>query len=100
MDSSTVGNSLIRVNTIIGFLAAEDVRNKFDNTRDTSGTADQYDFMDIQLVDLGVAEVLLNRSRVLRNRSWQSSSKRARVRDVKVDTFKGRIDFDGCLGSR
>ena len=36
-------------------------QDKFDDTRNTSGTANQGGFVDIQLVNLGVAEDLLNR---------------------------------------
>jgi hypothetical protein len=61
LDSSTIGNSLIRVDALVGLLAVEEVGNKFDDTGDTSGTTDQDDFMDVRLVDLGVAEDLLNR---------------------------------------
>ena len=50
------------------------LRNKFDNTRDMSGATDQDigNFTDIRLVDLGIADDLLNDlltgSRVLRKR--------------------------------
>ena len=42
-------------------LAVEEVGNKFDNTRDMRGTTNQDYFMDVRLVDLRVAEDLLNR---------------------------------------
>jgi hypothetical protein len=42
-------------------LRKSEVRNKFDNTRNTSGTTDQDDFMDVRFVNLGVAEDLLDR---------------------------------------
>jgi hypothetical protein len=59
--SSTRGNSLIRVDVLVGLIAVEEVRNKFDDTGNTSGTTDQDDFVDIRLDDLGVADDLLNR---------------------------------------
>jgi hypothetical protein len=43
----------------IGLLAVEEIGNKFNDTGNTSGTTDQDDFMDVRLVDLGIAEDLL-----------------------------------------
>ena len=60
-------------------------------------------FIDVQFVDLRVAEYFSTEAgvRVLRKISWKSSSKRARVREiVEVDTPKERVDLGGCLGSR
>ena len=56
LDSSTIGNSLIRVDVLVRFLVVKEVGNEFDDKRDTSGTTDQDDFMDVRLVDLGVAK--------------------------------------------
>jgi hypothetical protein len=46
---------------LLGFLVVEEVGNEFDDKRDTSETTDQDDFMDVRLVDLGVAKDLLSR---------------------------------------
>jgi hypothetical protein len=61
LNSSTIGNNLIRVDVLVKFLVVKEVGNKFDDTRDTSGTTDQDDFKDVRLVDLQVAKDLLNR---------------------------------------
>jgi hypothetical protein len=47
LDSSTIGNSLIRVDVLVRFLVVEEVGNEFDDKRDTSGTTDQDDLMDV-----------------------------------------------------
>ena len=57
---SATGNSFVRVDALVGLLAVEEVGNKFDDTG-YGGTADQNDVMDMRLVDLRVAEDLLNR---------------------------------------
>jgi hypothetical protein len=82
LDGSTIGNNLVRVDDLVGLFAVEEVGNKLDDTGDTSGTTDHDDFMDVRLVNLRVAETFSTGSRVPRKRSWQSSSKRARVREV------------------
>ena len=57
--------------------------------------------MDVRLVDLGVAEDLLNRFKsateeILAEFFETGTSKGS----VEVDTLKKRVDFDGCLSSR
>jgi len=47
-----------------------------------SGTPNQHNFMHIGLVNLGVAQDLLDRLKGAMERSWKSSSKRAQVREV------------------
>src|SRR6266540_2707913 len=71
----------------IGILAEiEEVGYELHDTWDTSGTTDKDDFVDVRLVDLGVApENFFDRTqKVLRMKPWHttSSSKRARVRGV------------------
>jgi hypothetical protein len=101
LDSSTIGNGLIRVDALVELLAVKEVGNKFDDTRDTSGTTDQDDFMNVRLVDLGVAEDLLNRFKstteeILAELFETGTSERS----VEVDTLEERVDFNRCLGSR
>jgi NAD-specific glutamate dehydrogenase len=51
---STIGNSFIRVNALVGLLAVEEVGNKFDDAWDTSGTTDQdnlWTFVDLQVAE-------------------------------------------------
>ena len=61
LDGSAVGNSLIRIDALVWFLAVKEVGDEFDDTGDTGGTADQNDFVDVRLVDLGIAKDLLDR---------------------------------------
>ena len=75
LDSHTISNSLIRVDALVGFLAVEEVRNKFDDKGNMSGTTDQDDFMDVDLVILELWSSVLTGSRVLRKKSWERSSK-------------------------
>jgi hypothetical protein len=70
-------------------------RNKFDVTRDTGGTADQDDFMDVRLVDLRIAEDLLNRYKS--NKLFETGTSEG---SVEINTLEERVDFDRCLGSR
>ena len=82
-------------------LAIEEVGNKFDNMRDTCGTTNQDDFMDVQLVDLRVAEDLLNRFKgtteeILAELFEAGTSEGG----IEINTFKEGVNFDGCLSSR
>ena len=46
---------------LLGSLPLKEVEDKLDDTRDTSGTANGDDLVDLGLVDLRIAEDLLNR---------------------------------------
>ena len=101
LDGSTIGNSLLRVDAPVRLLAVEEVGNKFDDTGNTSGTTDQDDFMNVRLVDLGVAKDLLNRVKngteeILADLFKTGTSEGS----VEVNTLEERVDFDGCLSSR
>ena len=101
LNCSTIGNSLIRVDALVGLLAVEEVGNKFDDTRDTSGTTDQDDFMDVRLVDLRVAEDLLNRFKSTAEEILAEFFETgASEGSVEIDAIKERVNFDRCLGSR
>jgi hypothetical protein len=39
LNGSTIGNSLVGVDALVGFLALEEVRHELDDTGDTRGTA-------------------------------------------------------------
>ena len=52
LDSGTVGNGLIWVDALVGLLAIEEVRNELGNTGNMSETTDEYDLMQVGLVDL------------------------------------------------
>ena len=86
LDSSAICNSLIRVDVLVGLLAVEEVGNKFGNMRDTSGTTDQNDFMDVQFVDLGVTEDLLNR--------FKSTTEEILAELFETGTSEGSVEID------
>ena len=101
LDSSTICNGLVGVYALVRFLAVEEVGNKFDDTGDTSGATDQDNFMDIDLVNLGVTEDLLNRfqsatEKILAKFLETGTSERR----IKVDTLEKRVDFNRGLSSR
>ena len=82
-------------------LAVEEVGNKFDNRRDTRGTTNQDNFMDVRLVDLRVAEDLLNRFKgtteeILAELFEAGMSEGG----VEINTLKEGVNFNGCLSSR
>jgi NAD-specific glutamate dehydrogenase len=52
LDSSTIGDGLIRVDALLGLLAVEEVGNKLDDTRDTSGTTGDDDGRESSITDL------------------------------------------------
>ena len=56
MDSSTVCNSLARLDSITKFPAVEEVGDKLDDTGDIGRTTDENDFVDLRLTYLGVTE--------------------------------------------
>ena len=60
LDCSTVCDGLIGVDALVGLLAIEEVRHELDNTGDTGGTVQEDNIVDIRLVDLGVAQNLLD----------------------------------------
>ena len=89
------------VDAIVGLLAVEEVGNKFDNMRNTSGTTNQDDFKHVQLVNRRVTKHLLNRFKgtseeILAELFETSMSKGS----VEINSLKERVDFNGCLGIR
>jgi hypothetical protein len=97
---STIGNSLIRGDALVGLLAVEEVGHKFDDARNTCGTANQDDFMDVRFVNFGISEDLLDRvestTEVTLAQLFETSTSEG---GVEVDTLKEGVDFNGCLGS-
>jgi len=94
LDCSTVGDSLIGVDALAGLLSVE-VRNELYDTRNTCRTTDQYNLVDIGLVDLDVTEDLLDRvegasEEVLAQLLKTSMSERR----VEIDTLDEGIDFN------
>ena len=52
LDSSTVQDGLVGVDRLVGLLAVEEVGHELENVRNTCGTTDEDDFVDIDLVNL------------------------------------------------
>jgi hypothetical protein len=101
LDSSTISNSLVGVNALVGFFAVKEVGNEFHDTGDTGGTADQNDFMDVRFVDLRVTKDLLDgiksaTEEILAQLFEASTSKRG----IEVDTLEERVNLNGSLSGR
>ena len=59
MNSCTVSHSLIGIDRLVGFFAVEKVGHQLDDTRNTGGTTDEDNLVDVGLVDLGITQDLL-----------------------------------------
>lgn len=85
----------------IGRFGIEWEINGFKHTRDTSGTADQRNLVDIGLVDLRVTQHPFDG---LKGRAEKISAKLLKAgagnRGVEVDAFDKRDDFNGRLSGR
>lgn len=98
LDGSTVCNSLIRVDGLVGLLAVEEVGDHLLDLGDTGRTTDEDDLVDGRLVNLGVAESALDRlhggtEEILAELLETGTSDGG----VEVDTLVERVDFDGGL---
>mmetsp|Transcript_1517 Transcript_1517/g.3274 ORF Transcript_1517/g.3274 Transcript_1517/m.3274 type:complete len:414 (+) Transcript_1517:607-1848(+) len=65
LNGSTVGNSLIGVDALVGLLAVEVILEELLNLGDTGGTSDQDKLVDLILLQGSVIENLLDRSKGL-----------------------------------
>jgi hypothetical protein len=65
LDSRTVGDGLIRVQRAAQLLAAEELLQERLHLRDTSGTTDQDDIVDLRRLQLTILEDLLHRLQAL-----------------------------------
>jgi hypothetical protein len=101
LDGSTIGNSLIRVDGLIGLLTVEEIRDHLLYLGDTGRTTNKDDIVDSGLIDLGVTEDLFDGLHggteeilveFLETSTGQGS--------VEVNTLEQRVDFDGGLCSR
>ena len=85
-----IGNSLIRVDALVGLLAVEEIGNKSDDTMgNTSGTTDKDDFMDVRPVgpvDLGIAENLLN--------GFKSTTEESLAELFETGTSEGSVEVN------
>ena len=82
LDSSTISDIPIKAYALVGLLAIKEIRNEFDNTRDTRRTAGQTISWMFNLSVLESRRTASTGSRVPRKRSRQSYLKWARVREV------------------
>jgi hypothetical protein len=60
LNGGTVSDGLIRVDTLGGFLATEEVLEELLNLGDTSGTTDENDLINIFLLNTGILDNLLD----------------------------------------
>jgi hypothetical protein len=101
LDGSTVCNGFVRVDALVWLLAVKEIRNKLDDARNTGGSTDQDDFVDIRLVDLGIAEHFFDGlERAPEEVLAKFLKPSTRQGSIKVDSFIEGVDFDGSLGSR
>jgi hypothetical protein len=80
LDGSTIGNSLIRVDALVGLLAVEEVQNKLNDTGNMNGTTSEDDLWMFDLLIFKSRRTFSTGSSVPQKRSWQSSLKWGRVR--------------------
>ena len=101
LDGSTVGNSLIGVDGLVGLLAVEEVGHELLDLGDTGRTTNEDDLVDGRLVDLGIAEDTLDgvhggTEEVLAELLEASTGDRG----VEINTLVERVDLDGGLSRR
>jgi hypothetical protein len=60
LNCSTVCNSFIRVDGLVGLLAVKVIGNELLDSGDTGGATDKNDLVDLGLVDLGVCKDTVN----------------------------------------
>ncbi len=60
LDSGTIGDGLIGVDGSVEFLAIEDIRKYLPNHRNSRGSTDEYDFVDLPLGETRVLDHILN----------------------------------------
>merc|ERR1712164_120934 len=99
LHSCAVGNSLIWVDGAVWLLAVEEVGHKLADLRDASGATNHDYFIHRTLVNLGVAENLLD---WLEGATEQVGTEilEASTSDggVEVDALKEGVDLEGCVG--
>lgn len=118
MDSSTIGDSLIRINRLVKLTTAEVLGHQRLNLGNTGGTTDENNIVDLFAGNLGVLKNALDRVKgrfehgsinflktspadACREVLALSNSRRlARPKTFsgeKAEDLVKRIDFDGCL---
>ena len=80
-------------------LAIEEVTQQLLNSRDTSGTTNKHDLVDLGLVDIGILQYLPYRVQGTRKRfGVQIFESGASDLSVEIFTIKQRIDLNSGLG--
>ncbi|KAI3485069.1 hypothetical protein L1887_51742 [Cichorium endivia] len=101
LDGGTVCDGLVGVDRLVELAAVEEVGEELLDLGDTGGTTDEDDLVDGSLVDLGVAEDLLDGlDRVREEVTAELLETGTGDGGVEVDTLEERVDLDGGLGSR
>jgi hypothetical protein len=99
LDGSTVGNSLIGVDGLVGLLSVEVVGNELLDAGDTGGTSDQDDLVDLGLVNLGISQDTVDggegRAEEVLAQLFETSTGDG---GVEVDTLEQRVDLNRGLG--
>lgn len=60
MNGSALRNHIVGIDTLMSFLAMEEVRQKLDNAGNARGIAEEVNFVHDRLVDLRIAQDVLN----------------------------------------
>lgn len=101
LDSGTVGNSLIRVDGLVGLLSVEVVGDELLDTGDTGRSTDEDDLVDEGLVDLGVGKDTVDgldggSEEILAELLETSTGDGS----VEINTLEERVDLNGGLSGR
>jgi len=88
------------VDPLVGFLVAEEVRDKLNETGDMAGTTNELnELVDVQHVDFELVEDLLNRLKgTVEEVMAELLETRMGEVGIEVDTLEDRVGFDGGLG--
>ena len=101
MNSSTISDGLVRVDTLVGLLVIEEIGHELDDRGNARGPSDKDNLVNIGLVYLGIAKNLLNGlqdtpEKILAQLLEASPGQRG----IEINTLKERIDLDWGLGRR
>lgn len=95
MDGSTVGDSLIGVDTSVGFFSVEEVLDELSDLWNSSRTSDQDDFIDLILLEVGVIKSGLDWSEGLFEEiSVEFFESGSSEYFIEVESFNEVFDFD------
>jgi hypothetical protein len=99
LDGSSVSDSFVGVDGLVGLLSVEVVCDELLDAGDTGGAADQDDLVDLGLVDLGVGQDAVDglqggAEQVLAQLLETSTGDGG----VEVDTLEQGVDLNGGLG--